>query len=216
MTHDQTFLLVLESIAISGVVMIALRVWRRSKGKTSIFAQDESLEEVSLSAVSAAFPSRPTTEDFKTVLRPPWGLRLGAPIIGAVFLIYVDLGPVVESLGWAEPVHAFAAKVITGVALAYSAFMVLFVQRVVYDRHEIRCHGIDLRPQTRDLSGLRSITLHTKRPALVLTFVDQPHLYIPKFLSRRAQFISDMEAIAVQNAHPAEAERPTLRYRMGF
>lgn len=200
----------------SAAFMIAMLLWRRSTGKSSIFAQDDSLEEVGLSALSAAFPSRPTTEDFKSVLRPPWGLRLGAPIIGAIFLIYLDLEPVLESLGWAEPFHAVVAKVATGLVLAYSAFMVLFVRRIVYDSREIRCHGLDLRAQMRKISELRSITLHPKRPALVLSFVDQPHLYIPKFLGQRAQSIAEMEAFAANNAHPPEAGRPALRFRMGI
>ena len=64
--------------------------------------------------------------------------------------------------------------------------------------------------------GLTGIEMHPKRPALVLSFADQPHLYIPKYLSGRETFIAEMRAIAAQNAHAAPDHHRSLRYRMGL
>lgn len=216
MPQDLVFIYTIGGVLASLFVTISFRRWRKSKGKTSIFAQDDSFEDVGLSLLSALFPSRTATEDFRTVLRPPWGLRLGAPVFAAVILIYVDFAPLVESLGWATPEHAKLFKAITGVFLTYSAFMLLFFQRIAYDKREIRSYGMDLRPQTRDLSGLISIEMHPSRPALVLTFADQPHLYIPKFLSQREQFITEMEEVVAQNGLHVRPETTSLRYRLGL
>lgn len=213
---DDTLLLAVCGIGASVLLTIAFRLWKKSKGETSVFAQDDSLEDVGLSVLSAAFPSRATTEDFRTVLRPPWGLRIGGPILAALMLIYVDLTPLTESVGWALPEGARILKLVIGAGLAYSTAMLLFVQRVAYDRREIRSYGIDPRPQTRQLSGLTGIEMHPKRPALVLSFADQPHLYIPKYLSDRETFIAEMRAIAAQNAHAAPDHHRSLRYRMGL
>ncbi len=213
---DDTLLLTVCGIGASLLLTIAFGIWKRSKGKTSIFAQDDTLEDVGLSVLSAAFPSRATTEDFRTVLRPPWGLRIGGPILAALMLIYVDLTPLTESLGWALPEGPRLFKLGIGAVLAYTTAMLLFVQRVAYDRREIRSYGMDPRAQTRQLSGLTGIEMHPNRPALVLSFADQPHLYIPKYLSDRETFIAEMRAIAAQNALAAPDHHQSLRYRMGL
>lgn len=216
MPQELVFIYTVGGLLASLLVTISFRRWRKSKGKASIFAQDDSFEDVGLSVLSALFPSRAATEDFRTVLRPPWGLRLGAPVLAAVFLVYVDLTPLVESLSWATPEHGQLFKAITGVFLAYSTIMLLFFQRIVYDKREIRSYGMDLRPQTRDLSGLIRIEVHPSRPALVMTFDDQPHLYIPKFLSQRDQFIREMNEVIARNGLHARPDTTSLRYRLGL
>lgn len=218
MNDDQLMTYVVLSLVASAFVYIGIRRWKNAKGATSIYAQDDSFEDIGMSFISSLFNTTPVKfGDGRIELRPPVGLILIAPLIALVFTTYTDFEPLWGSLGiapgWIRDIIYYGLAAV----FCYTWFMLLFVQKVIYSDTQITCHGVDLRPQTRDLSDLVDICVHEKRPALVLTFERQKPLYIPKFLSHRAQFISTMEKIAAQNTGDGMIARPsTWQNRMGF
>ncbi|SLN72359.1 hypothetical protein ROA7450_04035 [Roseovarius albus] len=218
MSHDQQITYAILSLVAVATMCIGIRCWRNAKGATSIYAQDERFEDIGMTLLSSLFQTAPVKlGDGRIELRPPMGLILIAPFLALVFTTYTDFGPLWESLGiasgWIRDVIYYGLAAV----FCYSWFMLLFVQKVIYSDKQITCHGVDLRSQTRDLDDLVGIRVHEKRPALVLTFERQKPLYIPKFLSHRAQFVSAMEKIAAQNTRDGMVARPTSRQnRMGF
>ncbi len=218
MIFEQTLFPLLASAGCSVFLTHGIVRWRNAKSRTSIFAQDSNPEEVGFSALSSLFSRAPIDLGHgKTELRPTWGIRLLAPLVALVFLIFMDFSEFWRSLGLESTTSQFAVYVGFGLVLGYSWFMMLFVQRIVYDDHYIVCHGVDLRPQSRRLSDLVDIRVHEKRPALVLSFSEQPTLYVPKFVSHRETFIRDMEEISANNINNG-AVHPLPRWQehIGF
>ncbi|WP_162932922.1 hypothetical protein [Roseovarius sp. EL26] len=218
MSHDYLMAYAILSLITSVAVYIGIRCWRSTKGNTSIYAQDDRLEDVGLSFISSLFGTAPMKlGDGRIELRPPMGLSLIAPVIAIAFMTYTNFDPLWDSIGMTS--GWFRAVIYYGLiaVFCYTWFMLLFVQKVIYSDQQIICHGVDLRTQTRDLGDLVSIRVHENRPALVLTFERQQPLYIPKFLSHRTQFISAMEKIANQNTRNGMiAQAPTWKNHMGF
>lgn len=218
MSFEQSLFLALLSFAYAAITAFAVRRWRASKADTSIFAQDEDVSEIVFSALSSLFSAEPVNPGQGRVeLRPTRGVRLLAPPFAIVIVALTDLGPLwssvgLDSGGLPDPVQGGIVAL-----FGYSWFMMLFVQRVIYDSAHIVCHGVALRPQTRHLWDLVDIKVHDTRPALVLTFARQPPLYVPKFLSHRETFISAMKAIAQDNARFGLRPRETrVQDRLGF
>ncbi|SDX89189.1 hypothetical protein SAMN05444358_11456 [Ruegeria halocynthiae] len=174
MSHDDLMTPALLSLGVRIFISWGLTRWRNSKGRTSIFANDQSLEDVGLSFISSLFNSfSPNRVDGITELRPPWGLRDLAPVIALVLLLTTELSPLWESVGIHDPVIHKAALIALCLIFGYSWFILLFVQKVVYDGSFIECYGVDATKQERKLSDLVDIRVHDKRPALVLTFAQQ-------------------------------------------
>jgi len=192
--------------------------WRKSKGRTSVFAADMSLDDIGLSAISAIDTDAPADPvDGAMVLRPSLGIRILAPIVAVVFLLTVDIEPLLNSVGITGDGAQHWTKVILAWMLAYAVIHLNLFQKVAYNDTHIACTGIDIRTRYRQLTSLVDITVHDKRPALVLTFADQKPLYVPKFISQRARFITQMEQIASHNrAQGMTAPEPTLANRLGF
>jgi len=216
--------MVLSVLGFVGGVFVAFGLgrWRASKGAASVFAQDGNLEQIGFSAISAALDSRSVDriDGFKE-LRPTWGIRLFAPLLAIVLLVAADAGPVfaslLVSLGLKNPVWADFAMVLIAAAFAYTWVMLLFYQRVIYDEVGIESIGTNIMSETRSLKDLVDIRVHEKRPTLVLSFADQKPLYIPKFISQRAMFLSDMEALIAKNRAQGMVAAPqNLAARMGF
>lgn len=213
MTFEHSLFPFLASIGGAVLVTYGIARWRSSKSATSVFAQDTSLEDVGLSALSSLFSTAPTElGNGRKELRPTWGIRLIAPLVALAVLIFTDLSPLWNSLGIQSATAHLALVCLFGLVLGYSWAMLLFVQRVVYDDHYIMSHGIDLRSQTRRLSDLTGFRVHERRPALVLTFAEQAPLYIPKFLSHREVLIQRLEEISANNLNNG-AVPPLPRWR---
>ncbi|MEM6760747.1 MAG: hypothetical protein AAF601_14825 [Pseudomonadota bacterium] len=197
-----------------------VRLWRDTKGRASAFATDTSLESVGMSAISLMGGAGGTTlDDGSTELRPTWGMRLGMPALAALFFFAMDPNLL---FGWVPligfgPNSAYWAMVLLGWMVLWTTVSLNFFQRVAYDGDTIHCEGTSMRPQTRDLAGLVDIEVHEKRPVLVLTFSDQDHLYIPKFISQRETFLADMDAIIERNLDEGQdLPEDELFKRMGF
>lgn len=218
MTFEQSLFPFLISLGAAALGAYGITRWRNTKGATSVFAQDSSLEDVGLSALSSLFSTAPTDlGKGRKELRPTWGIRLIAPVVALVFLIFTDLSPFWQSFGVQSETAHLVINCVIGAALGYSWFMLLFVQRIVFDDHYIMSYGIDLRSQSRRLSDLTGIRVHEQRPALVLTFAQQPPLYIPKFLSHRETLIQRLEEISADNLNNgAVPSLPRLRDQVGF
>ena len=218
MTHDTLIGYVILSFCGTALLSWLLTLWRDSKRKTSIHAADTSLDDVALSALSSiGFGKGRLRKDGMMELRPPIGLRIIAPAIATVFLLKTDFSPLLESFGLRDP--GLQSWAVTGllVILGLAVLQLNFAQSLAYDQTRIECKGVQMKPQTRDLSGLVDIAVHPKRPALVLTFADQERLYVPKFLNGRAGFVGSMRVIAAENrSRGLEAPRQGLLAQMGF
>lgn len=208
----------LISLGTAVLTAVLVSMWAKSKGRTSIFASDKGLEEVALSLIWGAGSTPPAKRDDGFIeLRPTMGVRLGAPVIGAFVVCVTDLSPLLELFGLYEPSQQWWGYAAIWVLLAFTAVQLNFVQRVTYRDDYIACIGVDPRPQVRDLSELVDISVHPKRPALVLTFARELPLYIPKFISHREAFLAEMERIAAENRARGQTARPGgLAERFGF
>lgn len=195
---DDTLLLFAALAPLAAVVgSIWFMRWRKEKGRASIFASDTSLEMIGLSAaMNVGSGEVVKCVDGRTELRPPFGTRIIGPLVAMAVLLFMDWTPLFGSVGLTDP--RTQGWVIAGLfgLLGYTAFQLNFRQKVVFDDRQIESHGVQLRPQVRNLSGLVDIAVHPKREALVLTFADQPPLYLPKFLTGRDRFVAQMQQIA--------------------
>ena len=120
MTFEQSLFPFLASIGGAVLVTYGITRWRNSKSATSVFAQDSSLEDVGLSALSSLFSRAP--KDFgngRKELRPTWGIRLIAPVVALVFLIFTDLSPFWQSFGIHSAAAHLAITCLIGAALGY-------------------------------------------------------------------------------------------------
>ncbi len=218
MSNDQQLIYAILILVASACVFISVRRWRNWKGRSSIYAQDSSFEDIGLTFISSLFNTAPVKlGDGRVEIRPPMGLCLITPVIAVVFVTYTNFEPLWESLGIAPGWIRDAIYYGLAIVFSYTWFMLLFVQKVIYSEREIVSHGTDLRTQARDLSDLIDIRVHEKRPALVLTFAGQKPLSIPKFLSHRAQFITAMQKIAEQNtSNGMTTPEPSWQNRLGF
>ena len=199
MTHDQIIGFALVSLAVAGVSSWALTRWRNKKGRASIYATDESTEEVALSFLSTLGGRAKVRRDGMVEMRPPFGARVLVPVVAAVILIGTDLAPLLQSLGISDPTHQTWTYVGLLVLLAGFTIQMNLFQKVTYSDETITCTGVQLKPQKRTLSDLVDIAVHPKRPALVLSFADQERLYIPKFLTGREDFVAFMSTVAAEN-----------------
>lgn len=218
MDHDTTIATAIAMLLGAFALNIGLRRWRKAKGRSSVFAADASLDDIGLSAISA-IDTEPEAEpaDGAMVLRPALGIRILAPVIAGVFLYTVDIDPLLHSVGISDGGTQHWTKVILGWMLVYSVIHMNLFQKVAYSDTDIACTGVDIRTQYRDLSDLVDIAVHDKRPALVLTFANQKPLYVPKFITQRSRFISDMAQIAANNrAKGMTPPASTLATRLGF
>lgn len=192
--------------------------WAKSKGAKSVFAHDDSLEDVGITLVSMiGDDGGKQLVDGRRELRPPFGYRALAPAILLGFLLGYDYREIMTLMGIVDPQHQNYAIWAFWALFAYTIFELNFRQRVIYDRNEISCWGVDLRRQDRDLGQLVDISMHENRPALVLIFADGKRFYVPKHLTGRARFIEDMEKIAAENLRNG-AEVPSQGFfaRQGF
>ncbi len=81
MTFEQSLFPFLISIGAAVLVTYGITRWRNAKDATSVFAQDSSLEDVALSALSSLFSKAPTDlGNGRTELSPTWGFRRSAPM----------------------------------------------------------------------------------------------------------------------------------------
>jgi len=218
MDTDPKIIAALLSLVSTIVVTLGLLRWRKSKGRASVFAADTSLEDIGLSAISALGDTHsPTRTDGYTELHPTWGSRVFGPAIAFVVLLNIQATQLFEALGIADDMMQFWIICALFLLLAYATIQLNVFQRVVYNDTAIACVGVDVRRHDRSLSDLVDVKVHDKRPALVLTFVDQPTLYIPKFISQRARFVSDMEAVITINQTRGLIAPPEgLAARMGL
>ena len=200
MSDENTILAAFGMLMAAAVLTPFHYRWRNAKGKAGIHATDESLEEVGLSAIMnlGTGQARPGV-DGRLILRPPFGTRILGPLLAAGVLIFFDMNLLFEVVGLTSTDLQALARAVLWALLAYTVFMLNIRQRIIVDGDMLTCRGVQLSTQTRDLSGLVDIRVHPKRPALVLTFADQPRLYIPKFLTGRDTFVPLMEEIAAGN-----------------
>lgn len=218
MSDENTILAAFGLLMAAAVLTPFYYRWRNAKGKAGIHAADESLEEVGLSAVMnlGTGQAKPGV-DGRLILRPPFGTRILGPAVAAILLATFDFGPFLASLGLTDPQLLFLIGCAAWALLAYTVFMLNARQQVIVDGDMLTCRGVQLSTQTRDLSGLVDIRVHPKRPALVLTFANQPRLYIPKFLTGRGTFVPLMEEIATGNrALGMRAAPDGIMARAGF
>jgi hypothetical protein len=211
MTHDQAMIYTVVGV-IAGLAMTGtLAKWRQDKAGPPVFAPGETADP------SAALPEDDDAELHPsgwTELRPAWGVRVIVPFVALVLLFTVDTAPFWNFFAVSNQLLKNAAFVLVGALLAYNWFMVLFVQRVTYDSQKIESCGSDFVPQSRDLTSLISVRDHEKRPVLVLAFIDQKPLYVPKYIAQRGRFLADMERIVRANRMmPTQTE---LRTELDF
>lgn len=203
---------------VSAVLTPLFFKWRNKKGKASIYAADTSFEDVGMSTIMSvgSGAARPDING-RLILRPPFGTRILGPLVAAAILAFFDFGPALASVGLADPNYQRWLGYAMWALLAYTVVVLNLRQRVVVDGETLSCTGVQLSPQTRDLTGLVNITVHPKRPALVLTFAGQPRLYIPKHLTGRSTFVPLMEEIAARNRAAGLSAKPEgLMARAGF
>ena len=207
MTHDQAMIYTVVGV-IAGLTMTgALAKWREGKAEPTVFEPGQTAPQ------SADFHEHDQSEDQSsgwTELRPAWGVRVIVPFAALVLLFTVDTAPFWNALNITHQFVKNGAFIGVGAVLAYNWFMVLFVQRVTYDTQKIESCGTNFVPQSRDLTSLISIRDHEKRPILVLAFVDQKPLYVPKYIAQWGRFMADMERIVRANRiMPTQTEMRT-------
>ncbi|MEM1237420.1 MAG: hypothetical protein AAGI10_10650 [Pseudomonadota bacterium] len=192
--------------------------WRKSKGKTSIFAQDTSFDDVGTTLLSTVGSQEVRKGvDGRTEMRPPFGYRVLTPAVMALVVLSFDERALMADMGLTNPTYQTYAIIGFWVLFAYGLFEMNFRQRVIYDATQITVWGVDLRAQTRDLTQLVDIRVHEKRPALVLTFSDGKRLYVPMHLNGRDHFVTEMEAIVAHNlARGERAPQAGFMARAGF
>ena len=173
----------------------AFRAWGRSRGKTSVYASDTSLNDVALSLAGSLFDNSPDKViGGAQTYRSTWGAKL---LVLAVMLLVVfsfNIPAVIE--GRSEAYNHMTTLVLTaaGLYVAFQWIMLAFVQRITVDGSTITSHGYALRPQSRQLDTLIDIQTHPEKRLLMLNFKGQPPIYAPRFLSQRANFVAEMEA----------------------
>lgn len=199
MTHDQAMIYTVVGVIAGLALTGTLAKWRGDKAGASVFASDDT------SGVPVQSGDLPQDDDPEaptapwTELRPAWGIRIIVPFVALVLMFTVDTAPFWNAMSITNQILKNGAFVCVGALLAYNWFMVLFVQRVIYDAEKIESCGTDFVPQSRDLTNLISIRDHEKRPVLVLAFVDQKPLYVPKYIAQRGRFMADMERMVRAN-----------------
>ncbi len=211
MTHDQAMIYTVVGVIAGLAVTGTIAKWRHDKAGPPVFAPGETAHPSAELREVEDTEGQPTGW---TELRPAWGIRVIVPFVALVLLFTVDTTPFWNALAISNQLIKNAAFALVGVLLAYNWFMVLFVQRVTYDAQKIESCGSDFVPQSRDLTSLISIRDHGKRPVLVLAFVDQKPLYVPKYIAQRGRFMADMERIVRANRlMPTQTElRPDLEF----
>jgi len=192
--------------------------WARRQGATSLFAQDDSFEDVALSLISLiGDDGGRKLIDGRRELRPPFGYRAIVPAILLGFVLGYDFRGIMTVIGLTDPQSQTYAIWAFWALFIYTVFELNVRQRVIYDETLITCWGVDLRRQERDLRDLVDIRMHEKRPALALTFANEKTLYVPKVLTGRDQFVSDMQRIAEANrARDLSAGKRGLKAQLGF
>lgn len=218
MSDENTILLAFGSLIAVALFSVVMARWRNAKGKTSIYAADSSLEEVGLSALMAMDSGKAKVGiDGRLIMRPSFGTRVIGPVIAAIILAGFDFTPFLTGSFLEDPKLQRWAYILLWGLLTYTGVILNFRQRVVLDGHSITCIGVQMTRQERDLTGLVGIDVHPKRPALVLTFADQPRLYVPNHLSGRDTFVVLMEEIASGNRAAGMNVPPTgFMARAGF
>lgn len=196
MTHDQAMIYTVVGV-IAGLTMTgALAKWREGKAEPTVFEPGQTAPQ------AADLHEHDQSEGQSsgwTELRPAWGVRVIVPFVALVLLFTVDTAPFWNALNITHQFVKNGAFIGVGAVLAYNWFMVLFVQRVTYDTQKIESCGTNFVPQSRDLTSLISIRDHEKRPILVLAFVDQKPLHVPKYIAQRGRLMADMERIVRAN-----------------
>lgn len=199
MTHDQAMIYTVVGVIAGLALTGTLAKWRGDKAGASVFASDDTSGAPAQSGdlPQDDDPETPTAQ--WTELRPAWGVRIIVPFVALVLIFTVDTAPFWNAMSITNQILKNGAFVCVGALLAYNWFMVLFVQRVIYDAEKIESCGTDFVRQSRDLTNLISIRDHEKRPVLVLAFVDQKPLYVPKYIAQRGRFMADMERMVRAN-----------------
>ncbi|MEO1779831.1 MAG: hypothetical protein AAFU63_13690 [Pseudomonadota bacterium] len=212
-------------LLLAGAVMLNLRRiwWRRTVGRSALFASDAAIEDSALSAITGqADPqhieiTRDIAQDGPTTLRPMRSLRMLAPAIAALLLYIVDIGPALQSIGITGTGLQHWLSVLIGWMLVYASLHFAVFHKLSFDDTILTYAGFDPRTHQRRLDDLVEIACHPARPALVLTFAAQRRLYIPNVFDQRDRFIADMAAIAAANrARGLDVPAPTLAARLGF
>lgn len=194
MAFEQTIFHLLASVGVGVFITHGITRWRCK--------QSNKAEDVALTAISSLFSATPTTLSRGEVeLRPIWAIRLLVPLVALLILAVTDFTPLWMWLGIRSSALQFGLYVGMSMGLGGIGFMMLFVQRVVYDTHNITCHGIDLRLHTRSLNDLVGIDAHSRRTGLVLTFDGQKDLIVPKSLSHSDVLMRDIAEIVANNTN---------------
>ena len=196
MTHDQAMLYTVVGVIAGLTLTGALAKWRQGKTGSTIFAPSEASPRSADLHEDDPAGNPPTVW---TELRPAWGVRVIVPFVALVLLFTVDTAPFWNALNITHQFAKNGAFIGVGAILAYNWFIVLFVQRVTYDTQKIESCGTNFVPQSRDLTSLTSIRDHERRPVLVLAFLNQEPLYVPKYITTRGRFMADMERIVRAN-----------------
>ena len=200
MIFEQTIFPLLASIGTSVFVAHGIVRWRNAGSRNSDPGQSERAEDHRLSSLSSLFHKAPLDLGHgRTEHRPMWGVRLVAPLVALVLLAITDIFLFWNALGIQSPALQSGLLVGLALVLGYVWFVLLFVQRVVYDETRIMKYGFDLREHTRELRALTEIQVPDWRAKLVLGFSEQKALNVPKFLSHREAFILAMENLAQNN-----------------
>lgn len=216
MTFEQNSLhLVLSLLFFCFAACAALSILWLCKGK-SVFSHDTSFRGHVSAALSSFFSKTPRDLGNKTLeYRCHWAMRLLAPWIAPTVLVALLFTPIFQVTGYGA--HTLQTIFVTGAAglLGYCGFMMVFVQRVVCNAHHVQSHGLSLRGQTRRLDGLAAVRVSETVPVIVLTFSNQPTLYIPKYTMHRDTLIRDLQEIADHNGNNGRvAPIPTWQARM--
>lgn len=200
MIFEQTIFPLLASIGTSVFIAHSIVRWRSARNRNLNSAQSGHFEDLRLSSLSSLFSNAPVDLGHgRTEHRPTWGVRLLAPLVALVLLALADISLFWNVLGIQSPPLQSGLLVGLALVLGYVWFVLLFVQRVVYDESNIMRYGFDLSTQTRELRELTGVQVSDWHPNLVLGFSGQSALNVPKFLSHREAFILAMENFAQSN-----------------
>ena len=191
------------------IMAFLVRTWVRSKGKTSVHAADETMDDIATSWIASKLDtgSQKIFGGAET-LRPTWGASLFIPMLGLILVSAIDVQSydlqrwnISEAEITFSSQFVYVIQVAALVGLPIYCLHALFVQRVVVEGTSITSHGFSLRPQERDLRNLSHVEVHGRRKLLKLSFRNERPIYVPHYLSSRETFLTALNEQIDENAH---------------
>lgn len=190
---DPIILGIFSILVIPLALAYGLKKWSTSKGEHSVFAGQDGLEEIGISAAGGLF-NRSTIRrtDGMTELRSTWGFVLLVPILVALVVFAAPWSVFWDSLGISDP------KIISGICVAVG-LMVLYVwvwqgffHVVKYDDYQISVVDDMFRTQKAEMKDLQSVNGIAGRPLTELIFKGGQKMKIVNTISHRKKFMADM------------------------